>query len=192
MTNGVISPIRLPEIEDTVRLLLPLMLLLLRDSDSAERLDLEDTVDRDPEPDAVLDPEDPADERPHRAVRPDLEVRSVMEDTSGRSDLDDSSEMEDILVFEIVSDSSEGNSVGWFCSGSSCARTMTLMKINKFIFIEAFYNYFISPKISLCLDTTENGRYCRLNPKLCLKTVCFEAQLPQHHHDRGNTKILQL
>lgn len=150
--NGVVSPIRLPDIEDTVHPLLLLMLLLLGDSVRVERLDLEDALDPDPEPDAVLDP----DGRPNRALRPDLEMRGVMEDTFERSDLDDSSEMEDILVSEFSSDSSEGDSVGCFCSGSSCSRTMTLMKTNIFIFIEAFFIFLIPKKICLCLGRSAN------------------------------------
>lgn len=108
-----------------------------------------------------LDPEDPTDVRPvvddcpDPAMRPDLDMRTVLDDlgdTSERSDLDDSSEMEDILVFEVISDSAEGTSVGLFSSGSSCAWTsITLMKNKQKNYYNVIKSHFIlrsNPDIS--------------------------------------------
>lgn len=123
--------LELPDSDDTVRLLL----LLLLDSDKVVALDLEDRPDSDPDldPDPDFDPDlvdltDLAvrpglDDFLDFAVRRELEVRSDLEempDMSERSDLDDSSEMEDTLVLEVISDTAVRAVVDLFCSGSGC------------------------------------------------------------------------
>ncbi len=115
--KGVVSLLELPDSDDTVRLLL---LLLLRDPDV---LDLDERPDSDP------DPTDPADlevrpvltDLPDLDVCPDLDVRPDLEempDTSECSDLDDSSEMEDTLVLEVIPDTVDRAVVDLFCSVS--------------------------------------------------------------------------
>lgn len=132
--NGEVSLLELPDNDDTVRLLL---LLLLRDPealdlDKVDMLDL-DEPDSDPVPD--LDPADSADlevrpvlaNLPDLVERPDLDVRSdpeEMPDTSERPDLDDSSEIEDTLVLEVISDTVDRAVVDLFCSGSGIGWTL--------------------------------------------------------------------
>ena len=131
--NGVVSLLRLPDNEDTVRLL-----LLLLDSENVDTLDFDERPDSDPEadPDPDLDPADLVlrpvfDDRPDWAVRPASEVRSDLEDTldmSERSDLDDSSETEDTLVLEVISDTVDKAVVDLFCSGSDSGRMLITLE----------------------------------------------------------------
>lgn len=126
----------MPDIEDTVRLLL-LLLLLLLDSDLVDTLDLEDLPDSEPDLETEL-PRDPADlvllpvldVRPDLAERPILEERAVLEEISDTSErLDDSSEIEESLVLEVRPDSVDNAVVDLlrlvevFCSTSDCALT---------------------------------------------------------------------
>lgn len=141
MTKGVTPFLKLPDSEDTVRLLRLLRLLLL-DSDKVDRLDSKDRRDWYSDPD--LDPKpylevpfDPGvrpvtDDQPDPAVRPDLDVCADLEDkedTSERSDRDGSSKMDDSLVLEVTSDTSEEAVVGLFFSRSGCS--FTLITLNK-------------------------------------------------------------
>lgn len=139
--NGVVSPLELPDSDDTVRLLPPLL-----DSDRVDVLDLEDKPDSDPDPDpADLGLRPVFDERPDFAVRLESDVRSDLEempDTSERSDLDDSSEMEDILVLEVISDTVERAVVDLFFSGSGCGWMLMILERETHIIVKheaAFY-----------------------------------------------------
>lgn len=126
----------MPGIDDTV-LLFPLLLLLLRDSDSVEMLDLEDLPDSEPdfEADLALDPAglvgllSVLDVRPDLAVRPVLELREEISETS--ECLDESLEIEESLVLEVRSDALDRAVVDLlrlvevFCSTSDCALIVT-------------------------------------------------------------------
>lgn len=133
MTNGAVSFLKLPTRDDPVR-------LLLLDPNDVERLDRDHCLDLDSKLDSGLDSEPELDadssdplvrevrpvavDRPELVVRPDLGVPSDLEEMEETSELrlpDDSSEMEDILVFEVISDTDDRSLVDSFFSGSAVA-----------------------------------------------------------------------
>lgn len=133
-TKGADSLLEMPEMEDTVRLLL-LLLLLPLDSDLVDVLDLEDLPDSVPDLETEL-PRDSADlvllavldVLPDLVERPVLEERAVLEEISDMSErLDETSEMEESLVLEVRSDTVDKAVVDLFmlvevfCSTSGCA-----------------------------------------------------------------------